>query len=157
VGYMGSVRRRRCGGESGATLVEFAIIAPLLLVLLIGTLEAGWAFSNNLDVNHATREGARFAVVNGGITGMAASAVTQEIVDYTCDRLKAQLRPFAEVSVTATANPIGSPTTVIVRADHQSLSSLLPMFGSINLESQSELRMEQVRNWSNTAGAVPCP
>jgi Flp pilus assembly protein TadG len=50
--------------ERGASIVEFAIVAPLLFLLLFGIIDFGWAFSQNLDVKHAAREGARLAAVN---------------------------------------------------------------------------------------------
>jgi hypothetical protein len=56
--------RRR--GSSGQALVEFALIIPIFLVLLLGIFDFGrvvWA-SNSLA--HAAREGARFAIVHGG-------------------------------------------------------------------------------------------
>jgi len=46
-------------------LVEFALVAPLLFLLLIGIFEAGRFILNLETLNNATREGARYAVVHG--------------------------------------------------------------------------------------------
>ena len=45
--------------ESGAALVEFAIIAPLLLLLVFGIIEFGRAYNAQNSLTHAAREGAR--------------------------------------------------------------------------------------------------
>jgi len=51
-------KRRR-----GATMVEFALIVPILLAILIGILEFGWMVKNKLQLANAVREGARDAAV----------------------------------------------------------------------------------------------
>lgn len=49
------------GSERGAALVEFALVVPLLMMLLVGLVSAGTAYDQKLQITHATREGARFA------------------------------------------------------------------------------------------------
>ncbi|MCL5985847.1 MAG: pilus assembly protein [Actinobacteria bacterium] len=51
-------------GENGASAVEFAIILPLLVVLIFGIVEFGIAYNNYLAITHAAREGARVAAVD---------------------------------------------------------------------------------------------
>ncbi len=54
--------RNRAGGQA---LVEFALIAPLFFLLLFGIIEAGRFIFYYETLNNATREGARYAIVNG--------------------------------------------------------------------------------------------
>ncbi|HXH50260.1 MAG TPA: TadE family protein [Terriglobia bacterium] len=54
---------RKCGQDSGAELFEFAIVAPLLLILLIGILWVGRAYNIYATITRAAREGARYAVL----------------------------------------------------------------------------------------------
>jgi hypothetical protein len=54
------------GDDRGATALEFAIVAPLLLILIIGMLEFGLMYQAQLAVTHAAREGARLAAVGDG-------------------------------------------------------------------------------------------
>jgi len=54
---------RGCFRRRGATLVEFALILPLILGILLGILEFGWMIKNYLTLANATREGARIASV----------------------------------------------------------------------------------------------
>ena len=50
--------------EGGAALVEFALVLPVLLVLLLGMLDFGKAFNYWIDQTHLANEGARWAAVN---------------------------------------------------------------------------------------------
>ena len=56
-----SVRNR----EEGASLVEFAMIAPLLFVLIFGIVEMGLAFRDRLTVSSAVSAAARIGSVVG--------------------------------------------------------------------------------------------
>jgi Flp pilus assembly protein TadG len=49
-------------------MVEFALVAPLFFILLFGIIEAGRFIFYYETLSHATREGARFAIVNGANT-----------------------------------------------------------------------------------------
>ncbi len=51
--------------STGQALVEFALVAPLLLILLVAVVEAGVFVFNMESLNNATREGARYAIVHG--------------------------------------------------------------------------------------------
>jgi len=55
--------RGRAGGERGAVAVEFALILPVLLMILMGTIEFGRVYSQFQVYNGAAREGARCAAV----------------------------------------------------------------------------------------------
>lgn len=55
-----SVLPTRARGESGATLIEMAIILPLLVMLVLGIVTAGIAFGQANALQTAAREGARF-------------------------------------------------------------------------------------------------
>ena len=57
-------RRTPHGREAGVALVEFALVLPLLLVILFGMLDFGKAFNYWIDETHLANEGARWAAVN---------------------------------------------------------------------------------------------
>jgi Flp pilus assembly protein TadG len=50
--------------DEGASALEFAIVVPVLMMLIFGMLEFGFMFQAQLAVTHAAREGARLAAVN---------------------------------------------------------------------------------------------
>jgi Flp pilus assembly pilin Flp len=49
--------------QEGAAAVEFALLLPLLVLLLFGIIEFGLAFNARIQATNAAREGARMAVV----------------------------------------------------------------------------------------------
>jgi hypothetical protein len=57
-------RRRLNARESGAALIEFVLVLPLVLLLLFGMIDFGKAFSYWNDETHLANEAARYAVVN---------------------------------------------------------------------------------------------
>jgi len=54
-----TTRRDSRAGQSGATAVEFALILPLLLTLVLGAIDWGWYFFVDQLVTDCAREGAR--------------------------------------------------------------------------------------------------
>jgi Flp pilus assembly pilin Flp len=56
----GAMARR---AEDGAAAVEFALLLPLLVLLLFGLIQFGLAFNTRIQATNAAREGARMAVV----------------------------------------------------------------------------------------------
>jgi Flp pilus assembly protein TadG len=56
----GAMDRR---GQDGAAAVEFALLLPLLVLLLFGFIQFGIAFNTKIQATNAAREGARMAVV----------------------------------------------------------------------------------------------
>ncbi len=73
-------RRRR---QSGQTLVEFALVAPLLLVVIFGTIEFCFLYQSANTVGFAAREGARVGAVLGPTDAAADSKIIQAIFNAT--------------------------------------------------------------------------
>jgi Flp pilus assembly protein TadG len=51
--------------EKGAALVEFAMVAVFFITVLFAIIEFGYLYWVNLTMQHAVREGARYAAVTG--------------------------------------------------------------------------------------------
>ncbi len=66
--------------EEGQSLVEFALVAPILIAVLMGIFEFGIAFYNQLQLTQAVGQGALYLQqqdpANSGITDPCASAFT---------------------------------------------------------------------------------
>ena len=116
---------RRSRSRRGATVVEFAVIAPLLLFLVFTQIIGGLGVARYQEVAHLARMAARYASTHGGTyqregmpqqTGVAAIASSSDIRRY----LKGQtllLDPSRlQVSVAWTApsaiTPANMPTYV---------------------------------------------
>lgn len=52
---------KKLWNNKGAAAIEFALIAPLLFVLLFGIIEFGAVLYNQAIITNASREGARYA------------------------------------------------------------------------------------------------
>ncbi len=57
-------RRPSFRDEAGVALVEFALVLPILLLLVLGMMDFGKAFNYWIDETHLANVGARWAVVN---------------------------------------------------------------------------------------------
>ena len=74
--------RARLSSESGAELVEFAVTLPLLLLIVLGIVECGLIFREYEVVTNAAREGARIAILQGGVGGYDDDDVVARVDEY---------------------------------------------------------------------------
>lgn len=153
--------------ERGASLVEFAVLAPLLLILVLGIVEFGWLFGQFNDVRHGAREGGRFAAVNGG-PGVNATDIdianrvcaAMDGLDAGMTQITIQLGQFdgADTGSTIEAGDIG---TLTVSVDVSSLSNvpLITGFLPTQLSSSVEFRLEQDPTWTGASPVIltSCP
>lgn len=75
-------RLPKYSGESSQALIEFALISPVLLLLLFGIIDVGRAVFYYDTLGHAAREGARAAVQASGTLPTNATVlavVTQQL------------------------------------------------------------------------------
>ena len=71
---MAAVARRVARGESGAALVEFAIVLPLLFFLILGMFDYGLMLHSRGLVGNASREAARLGAVDPNPVDIEAKA-----------------------------------------------------------------------------------
>jgi Flp pilus assembly protein TadG len=100
--------RRITRDETGQTMVEFAIVLPVLCVLLFGIIQLGIVFNNYVTLTDAVRAGARTAAVSrndGDPTGATTSAVRSSAADLNQTNLGVTVSSAwtAGTTVTATA------------------------------------------------------
>lgn len=72
---------RRSARRSGAALVEFAIVTPVLLVLVLGMIEIGRAVMVTEVLTYAARMGARTGAISSGSTAGAKAAANTVLSD----------------------------------------------------------------------------
>ena len=95
-------KRGRLRGQRGQTMVEFAIVLPIFLLLLLGIAQGGVAFNHYVQLTDATRAGARFGapLQCGGVCDRS-SLVTTKVKDSAANLDPAQVA----VTVTSTWQP----------------------------------------------------
>jgi hypothetical protein len=135
---------RRTG--RGAAAVEFALVAPLLLMLLFGILTYGYMLSFRQAVSQAAAEGAREAAVSpveADRTDNARRAVTDALSGYgiSCegDRLRRSGKDVGSCVIGAPAKceatAASSPLCVSVALDYfyeeHALTPTFPGFGLV--------------------------
>lgn len=119
-----------------AALVEFAMVVPILIFMILGIMEFGWYAKNQLTVANATREGARQASL-GRTTGEIETRVNNGAAPVKINEV--ELR-YSDESGTNFPNTLGNNGTennappgrmlrVTSKAAHRSLTSL-SLFGS---------------------------
>lgn len=60
--------------EYGATLVEFALVTPVLILVLVACFDFARALNAYVTVSNAAREGARYASITAGATTLSVRA-----------------------------------------------------------------------------------
>ena len=99
------------GRERGAAAVEFALVLPLLIVLLLGIIDFGLYYYNDLQLTHAARDAARYLSVNN-LAGADAAISGATLVSTSID---------ARGMSPATS---GQPATVTLHATYSFLTPL---------------------------------
>lgn len=109
------VRRRRWGNESGAAAVEFALVLPILVLILFGVIEFGGVYNAQLMVTGAAREAAR-AMALDGVAADAQSVARDAAVGIDPADL--------EVAIAPATCAAGTDVTVTVTYDRPFLTGL---------------------------------
>src|SRR5688500_3883961 len=76
---MNCLRRRHGPGSRRQTLVEFALILPIFILIVVGTFDAGRAVFAYHAANNAAREGGRQAIVDQTLTHVQARAAQHAV------------------------------------------------------------------------------
>ena len=124
--------RRMRGDERGAVAVEFALVVPLLLMVIFAIVEFGLIYNAQIQVTAAAREGARAAALGAPLADSRATAVA------AAPALSPALTA-ANVSVTpATCAPGTNVTVSIVDYRLNSVSGLFT--GGVALSGKAVMR-----------------
>jgi Flp pilus assembly protein TadG len=73
--------------EKGAAMVEFAIVLPLLLMLVFGMIEFSIMFYDKAVITNASREGARAGIVYDFPDRISTGDIETTVGNYCGDRL----------------------------------------------------------------------
>lgn len=73
-----TMTRRTLHSGKGVTIVEFALVFPLLVLLVFSVFDFGFYFFVQHSVQYATREGVRFALVGRTLNDASGNPMTRE-------------------------------------------------------------------------------
>ena len=125
--------RRRMRSERGAVIVEFALVVPILIVLVMGIAEFGHAFFAHATMAGAAREGVRAMALGTG----SPSTVAHNTLD-PAGLGGAAVGTGSACPATAPAPPAVPPNATVTIT--YSLPSLTGMFGPFNLSATGVMR-----------------
>lgn len=147
--------RTRPRDERGAIAVEFALIMPVLLMLVFGILEFGFMINRDMVVGNASRDGARTASLNGTYAEIQStiaselsasgipSAAPQTTISIDCRKPAGAPCNATSGNYTAQAVP-GSTAIIKVTYQHTLITPFISsILGSaVTLEQKTEMRVE---------------
>lgn len=107
VPYRQRPMNRTTPADEGAAIVEFAIVAVLLLTILAGIIEFGRAYSMNVRLTGAVRDGARAAALG------ASSGTVQSVTTASSNNMTLTFPTLTTCAPGATGNAVVSAQTVI--------------------------------------------
>ena len=151
------MRRRRNFGERGTSLVEFALVLPLVAVVSFGIVDTGRAYQLQNRLKNAAREGASFAQFNPKRSAQACATAgqTNDVVDKVLEEDSTLNLAAADVTVlhnnagyASTCNEaFAAGDTITVKVTRQ-LKILTPLVSSltgssITLTGRDEVQVQQ--------------
>ena len=150
------------GHERGQGLVEFAVVFPLIVFFLFAIFDVGLALNRRATLQHAVREGARYAALSDNSSGA---------LDLVCTRTIGQSQhlltgprvtvAYTDMNLDGTIGP-GDAVDVKARYTYKPfmLRSVLGLFGSsiadINMDVTGSSRLELTQS-SPPSGLFTCP
>lgn len=153
---------KRRQDQQGVTLVEFALITPIVVLILLGIFDFGRAIYQYNTLSHLAREGARFAIVLNhrdgdtdpndewgregnlpktytGTDAVESDTVVAAIVTKAASFDRSKLR----ITITASdEHPREWPVAVAVEYPYEPLTTFIVGGVTVNMRASSEMVIE---------------
>lgn len=131
----------------GAALIEFVLVAPLFLMLLLGAIDWGWYFVVRQTVVNATRQGARTASVQESqgdalTAGVAATRDYLSRVAVTSIPARDPEVRIVTLSVAGVATPVSAVSVRLVGYPSSSISGLSWTLVPATINAETVMRLE---------------
>jgi len=125
--------KRQLNNKKGQSMVELALVLPILLLLFMGIVQFGFIFNGHITVTSAAREGARLAAL-----GHDGNAVRNRVQEASV----APLLRIEQHNIQITEN--GDAVSVVVLGSVDIIVPMLNIFTgtSVDVSSESVMRME---------------
>ena len=133
--------------ERGAIIVEFAMIFPLLVLLLVGIIDISMMLYNKAVITNASREACRAGIVAQDRTNTAViDAQIKAVVDNYCQNHLVGFASNNPVTAVTWPSPVtfGNPLEVTVTHNYGllGLSSMSSFTNPFNLRAETEMLLE---------------
>jgi Flp pilus assembly protein TadG len=141
------LQAKRGHRQRGQSMVEFALITPLFLILVLGIIDFGWGLRAYVTLTNASREGARYGVTlptNASDQTSNIAAIKARVMDYSSGTIAS-----ADDVTVEYPNGLAGGNSVKVTAHHDyeyitplggMLSFLLP--DPLPMSASSQMRIE---------------
>jgi Flp pilus assembly protein TadG len=147
------MKRKFLETNRGASAVEFAIVLPLLVLLLFGIIELSLALYDQAMITNASREGARFGIVYR-VPAISDTEITDVVNNYLGSNLvtfggkrSPSSSPVSGATVIVTRTGVSPGGDLKVRVGYTYNFLVLPKFTpglglGINMAAETVMRME---------------
>ncbi|ADX73892.1 TadE-like protein [Pseudarthrobacter phenanthrenivorans Sphe3] len=111
--------------ERGAAAVEFAILLPVLLLLVLGTIEFGRAYNAQITLTNAARDGVRVMAINNDPAGARTAAKNAAVSVSTTI-------PDSDITLSTTACSTNAQVTLTIKYNLATITGIagpFPMTG----------------------------
>jgi Flp pilus assembly protein TadG len=140
--------RRGQKHERGAALIEFVLVAPLFLLLLLGAIDWGWYFVLRETLVNATREGARVASVQDD-PPVQSQAAAKAAVEAYLKNVGARAVPvqspvvqFTTITVPGVATPVSAVSVRLAAYPSAAISGLRMTLIPETITAETVMRLE---------------
>lgn len=134
-----SCQRRKTGffkDERGTSLIEFAILGPVFIILILGTLNLGIMMTVQNALEAAVREASRYGVMGQGESGLTRSQSILQVIQQASSDYSGGIIDPSKLQVTVEAYPDlieeGSGQVVLYKLSYP-WDTFFNLFGGSNI------------------------
>jgi len=122
--------------EGGQNLVEFAIVLPILMLIILGIIEFSWAWLQTNTATSAAREAARVAAITVPYGTADADARARTVLQ------NAGINSGAATVTITIPDAVTRQITVTVQFQYHSITGFIPGLNGITLRGRTSIRWE---------------
>jgi hypothetical protein len=149
--------RRSRHQERGASAIEFAIVVPVLLMIVFGIISFGFAMAQKATIASAVRSGARFGSVNLYAGALGAPHKCENVIERTRDQATTIGLSSKAIKVTVAYQPEGNPKTEACKSEAGSLTVTGAKVGKPPCEDSSAVNPGKLYVQADYTGELSIP
>jgi Flp pilus assembly protein TadG len=135
-------------GERGTTILEMALVMPVLVFLIVGLVDFGRAVYMRNELANAARDAARYASIDPANTTCIRAAASKHSSMVTLSA--------ADITITPPGTLIpGQPVTVAVQSKYEPVTALISDAIGVTTKTLKASATMQIRNVPDTTLACP--